>query len=79
MKEDCDFKVVIRSPDLDAKATINEGKLVDCNIPLRTDGLNCALMAQYFMMIQSEPTQPFYVRILATMKGFVGLHEYEGG
>ncbi len=74
------FKVEIMTPDLKANATINEGNLVDCGIPLRTDGLvNCALMAQFIMLIQPEPTQTFYVRILPTMKGFVGLHEYEGG
>jgi len=79
-KEEETLKINIKAQGLDANATIAEGKLVDCGIPPKTNDLyDHVLIAQFFMLIQPEPTQPFYVRILRTMKGFVGLHEYEGG
>lgn len=79
VSKDDTFQIRIKASDLDAKATIQGGKLVDCSIPLRTNGLyNCSLMAQFFMLIQPEYGQTFNVRVLATMKGFAGLHNYEG-
>jgi len=79
-KEGETIKIEINTPELNAKATIREGKLVDCTIPPKTDGLfNYALIAQFFMMIQPEIEQTFKVRLLTTIKnGLVGLHQYEG-
>jgi len=74
------FKIEIKAPNLDAKATIRGGNLLECTIPPKTNGsYNSALMAQFLMMVQPETDQTFNIRLLATMIGCVGLHDYEGG
>jgi hypothetical protein len=79
VKEGPIFQIRIKGPESDMKATIQGGRLVQSDLPLRTNGLiDCALMAQFLMFIQPEFSEFFKVRILTTPNGFVGLQEYEG-
>jgi hypothetical protein len=78
VKEGPIFQIRIKGHELDSKATIQGGRLVNSDLPLRTNGLiDCAFMAQFLMFIQPESGEFFKVRILTTPNGFVGLHEYE--
>jgi hypothetical protein len=78
-KEGSKFIVKILAPGLDATATIQEGAMIHCGIPLKPNGLsNLALMNQFLMLIPPEPEETFYVQLLSTKNGFAGLHNYQG-
>jgi hypothetical protein len=73
------FQAKVVAPGLDETATIQGGDLVHCGIPLRPNGSqNLALMNQFLMMFPPQPEETFYVQILSTKNGFIGLHNYEG-
>jgi hypothetical protein len=71
------FSIKAVGDGLDEVAVIQGGSIVYCRIPLVDGHPNPTLMNQMLMLIPPESEETFYVRILATKNGFVGLHNYQ--
>jgi hypothetical protein len=80
VKEGNMFRIMVNDFASDSKtATIQGGCLINCGIPLRSGSQpDLALMAQFLDIIKPAPVETFYVKLVATDKGFIGLHDHQG-
>jgi len=76
-EEEKGFSIKAVGDGFDETAVIQGGSVVHCGIPLIVGQPNPILMNQALMLIPPEPEESFYACIYATMKGFVGLHNYK--